>query len=122
MSKARSKDVVLDAGTFGGTPACHVLVDMMNNDLIPVMEKHRVLAFIGSAIWHFKSLSIVEDNGVRERVMVLLRNDIYSRIDQMPYPVKFNSHLKNVIAHHFRKYLKEAAWAIAPQGEESRGY
>lgn len=109
MSKPWSRDMKLDPGTFGGSPACHVLVDMMNNNVIPVSEKHRVLSFIGSAIWHFKSTSIIRDKGVRERVMVLLRNDIYSKIDQMEYPTKFNSHLKNVIAYHFRRFLEEAA-------------
>ena len=109
MSKAWSKDMLLDPGTFGGSPACHVVVDMMNNNVIAVSEKHRVLSFIGNAIWNFKCLSIVEDRGVKERVLILMRDDLYGRINQMPYPEKFNSHLKNVINHHFRRYLKEAA-------------
>ena len=109
MSLAWSKDMELDPGTFGGSPACHVVVDMMNHDVIPISEKHRVLSFVSSAIWHFKCLSIIKDYGVKERVMILMRDDILSRIDQMPYPAKFNSHLKNVITHHFRRYLKEAA-------------
>lgn len=107
MSKAWSKDMKLDAGTFGGSPACHILVDMMNNNLIAVSEKHRILSFITSAIWHFKCLSVVGDYGVKERALVLMRDDLYDRIDKMPYPEKFNSHLKNVINHHFRRYLKE---------------
>lgn len=109
MSLPWSRDMKLDPGTFGGTPACHVVVDMMNHDIIPIQEKHRVLSFISSAIFSFKSLSVIEDYGVKERVMVLLRNDLLTKIDQMPYPPKFNSHLKNVLAHHFRRYLKEAA-------------
>lgn len=109
MSKAWSKDMNLDRGTFGGTPACHVLVDMMNNNLISVAEKHRVLSFINDATYQFKWLSTVQEYKVKERSMTLMRNDLFARIDKMPYPEKFNSHLKNVIAHHFRRYLKEVA-------------
>lgn len=109
MSLAWSKDMELDPGTFGGSPACHVLVDMMNHNVIPVIEKHRVLSFINDAIYQFKWLATIEEYGVKERSMVLMKNDILSRVDQMPYPTKFNSHLKNVITHHFRRYLKEAA-------------
>ncbi len=109
MSKAWSKDMKLDPGTFGGSPACHILVDMMNNNLIPVAEKHRVLSFINDATYQFKWLSTVQEYGVKERSMVLMRDDLFNRIDKMPYPAKFNSHLKNVITHHFRRYLKEVA-------------
>ena len=109
MSKAWSKDMVLDSGTFGGSPACHILVDMMNNNLISVAEKHRVLSFINDATYQFKWLSTVKDYGVKERSMTLMRDHLLSRVDLMPYPPKFNSHLKNVITHHFRRYLKEAA-------------
>jgi hypothetical protein len=107
MSKAWSKDMALDRGTFGGSPACHVLVDMMNNNVIPVAEKHRVLSFINDATYQFKWLSTVQEYGVKERAMVLMKDHLLSRVDQMPYPEKFNSHLKNVITHHFRRYLKE---------------
>ena len=109
MSKAWSKDMKLDRGTFGGSPACHVLVDMMNNDVIPIAEKHRVLSFINDATYQFKWLSTVQEYRVKERSMTLMRNDLFSRIDKMPYPTKFNSHLKNVITHHFRRFLKEVA-------------
>jgi len=109
MSTPWSRDMELDPGTFGGSPACHILVDMMNHDMIPISEKHRVLSFINSSIWHFKCLSIIEDYGIKERTMILVKNDMFTKIDLMPYPAKFNSHLKNVITHHFRRYLKEAA-------------
>ena len=109
MSKAWSKDMELDPGTFGGSPACHILVDMMNHNVIPVMEKHRVLSFISNVIYHFKELSKVEARGVRIRVMVLMKEDYFAKIDQMPYPAKFNSYLRNVVAYYFRRYLKEAA-------------
>jgi hypothetical protein len=114
MSLAWSKDMELDPGTFGGSPACHILVDMMNHNMIPIREKHRVLSFINDATYQFKWLSTVKDYSVKERAMVLMRDDILSRVDQMPYPPKFNSHLKNVITHHFRRYLKEETQTIAP--------
>jgi len=107
MSLPWSRDMQLDPGTFGGSPACHVLVDMMNKNVIPVQEKHRVLSFISGTILHFKAISAIKERGIRARVMVLLKNDLFSRIDQMPYPAHFNSYLKNVVNHHFRRYLKE---------------
>lgn len=109
MSKAWSKDMLLDPGTFGGSPACHVLVDMMNNNVIAVSDKHRVLSFINDCTWQFKWIATIKEYGVKERTMVLTRDHLFERITQMPYPEKFNSHLKNVINHHFRRYLKEAA-------------
>jgi hypothetical protein len=109
MSKAWSKDMILDCGTFGRSPACHILVDMMNNNVISVFEKHRVLSFVNDAIYQFKWLSTVQEYGVKERAMTLMRDHLLSRVDQMPYPAKFNSHLKNVITHHFRRFLKEVA-------------
>ena len=114
MSKAWSRDMELDPGTFGGSPACHVVVDMMNRNVIPAFEKHRVLAFINSAIFEFKCIADIKRFGVRERVMFMMRDHFYDRISQMPYPEKFNSHLKNVINHHAKRYLKEVARTVAP--------
>lgn len=109
MSKAWSKDIWVDPGTFGRSPACHIITDMMNKDVIPVFEKHRVLSFIADAIYQFKWISTIEDTGVRERSMILMRDDLFSRIEKMDYNPKFLSYLRNVIAYHFRRFLKEAA-------------
>ena len=109
MSKAWSKDIWVDPGTFGASPACHIIADMMNKDIVSVFEKHRVLSFINDAIHQFKWISTIEDTGVKERAMILMRDDLFARIDKMTYPPKFLSHLKNVIAYHFRRFLKEAA-------------
>lgn len=113
MSKPWSRDMELDSGTFGGSPACHVLVDMMNKNIIPVTEKHRVLSFINDAIWQFKCIATIQDYSAKERSMVLMREDLFKRIDQMSYPDKFKSHLKCVITHHFRRYLKTVFLTIA---------
>lgn len=112
MSKAWSRDMELDPGTFGGSPACHVVVDMMNHNVIPVFEKHRVLSFINSATFDFKCVADIEHPGVRERIMFMMRDHFYDRIGKMPYPEKFNSLLKNVINHHARRYLKEATRTV----------
>lgn len=108
MSLPWSRNMKLDPGTFGGSPACHVLVDMMNNDVIPVQEKHRVLSFINSAIIHFQALSDIKSYGIRSYAMNLMRDDLFAKIDRMAYPEKFNSHLKNVLTHHLRRYLNGA--------------
>jgi len=109
MSKAWSKDIWVDPGTFGGSPACHVIADMMNKNVISVYEKHRVLSFITDAIYQFKWTSSIKDKAVRERAMNLMRNDLLSRIDKMDYQPKFLSYLRNVIAYHYRRFLEEAA-------------
>jgi hypothetical protein len=106
MAKAWSKDMVLDSGTFGGTRACHVLVDMMNNNVISVFEKHRVLSFIQNAIHHFNNVATIEDLGVRNYTMSLIKRDFLNRINDMPYPPKFNSFLRNVVCHHSRRALE----------------
>ena len=36
MSSPWHKDIVLDPHTFGGTPACEILVEMINNNAIPI--------------------------------------------------------------------------------------
>lgn len=104
----------MNPGTFGGSPACHILVDMLNANMVPPFEKRRVLAFIGSATFNFKWLSIIPQLGVKYRAMTLLRNEFYARIDLWTYSEKVKSLTKNVINHHYRKYLKEAAWTVAP--------
>ena len=106
MSRAWSKDIYVEPHTFGGTKACEVLADMMNQNLIPVYEKHRVLAFINMATCQFKGVSTLSDRRVKNPVLSLVRDNILSKIDLMPYPPKFLSYLKNVIAHHYRKALE----------------
>lgn len=108
MSLPVSRDMELDPGTFGGSPACHVLVDMLNKGVVSVRDKHKILSFITKATYNFKCLSALEDKSVRIRSMTLVKDDILSNVDKMPYSDKFKSYLKNVIYHHFRRYLREA--------------
>ena len=105
MSKPWSKDMKLDPGTFGGSPACKVLVQMMNNNIIPIGDKHRVLSFINDAIYQFKWLSSISEYRVVERSMTLMRNYLDGQAAIMPYPWPFNSHLRNVISYHHKRYL-----------------
>lgn len=108
MAKAFSKDMKLDLGTFGGTKACHVLVDMMNHDVIPIREKHRVLAFINDATLKFHGVATITIESVRHQAMCLMKDFYIGRIESMPYPDKFKSYLRNVINHHSRRALKGA--------------
>lgn len=105
MAKAWSKDLKLDPYTFGNSKACEVLADMMNKGMIPVFEKHRVLSFITGASRVFKEISSIENKGVGFLVSDLYRQSLISKIDQMPYPLKFKTYLKNVINHIYKKYL-----------------
>ena len=109
MAKAWSKNIILDPGTFGGTKACHVLVEMMNQDVIPVFEKHRVLSFINKAIYAFNSVSSITDSGIRYKAMVMMKDHYLNRVDQMNYPIKFLQFLKNVLSHHSRRALESQA-------------
>lgn len=114
MGRSVYKDVNLNPGTFGGTPACHILVDILNKNVVQPYAKHRILGFIQTATFNFKWLSVIPKYGVKERAMTMMRDEFYARIDQWTYPEKVKSLTKNVVNHHYRRYLKEAAWAIAP--------
>ena len=106
MSRAWSRYMVLGPGTFGETKACHILVDMMNNNVISVFEKHRVLSFITDAIFKFNGIATIEESSVREHAMALMKEHYFSSIARMSYPDKFRSFLKNVINHHSRRALE----------------
>src|SRR5579885_2801954 len=99
MSKAWSKDIVVDPGTFGGTKACHVLAEMMNQNVISVFDKHRVLSFLNDATIQFKWIATISFKAVRERSMVLMLEDLLDRIEAMDFSPKFKSYMKNVIHH-----------------------
>lgn len=104
MGRAFTKDIEkLDPDTFGGSKACHVLVQMMNENMISNYSKHRVLGFISDVNYTFKNLRYIPADGARERVMVLVRDTYYKRIDEMPYPPLFVSHLRNVVNSIFKK-------------------
>ncbi len=105
MSTPWSKDVILDPGTFGNSRACHILVDMMNQNVIPVFEKHRVLAFITHATHNFNGISDITDLGVRYKVMYMMRDHYWSLIEKMNYSPKFLSYLRNVINYLARRAL-----------------
>lgn len=121
MSKAWSRDIELDLGTFGKSKACHALADMMNKNVIAVYEKHRVLSFISTAIHEYKAVATIKHSGVRTTIMYRSRDLFAKRISEMPYPANFLSFMANVNNYLANKYLKEADWTIAPyKGEESR--
>ena len=106
MSKAWSRDVWVDPHTFGGTKACEVLADMLNHDVVPIYEKHRILAFITDATIQFKYISYIPHSSVRERSMTLMKEDLFRRIENMEYSTKVKSYIQNVISHHYRKNLE----------------
>jgi hypothetical protein len=116
MAKTRSRqpDCVLNPGTFGGSLACHHLVDLLNANAVPPFDKRKVLKLINNSTFHFKHLSIIEHWGVKRRAMTLVLYEVYDRIEAWPYPTKVKSLTRNVVHHHYRKYLKEAPWTIAP--------
>ena len=108
MSTPYSKDVKLDPGTFGSSPACHVLVDMMNNNFISIGDKHKVLSFVDDANIQMKWISTIAYKPAMSRSLALFREDLLARVNQMPYEEKFKTHLKNVISYFYKKTLR--AW------------
>lgn len=106
MSKAWSKDMVIEPHTFGGTKACEVLADLMNQNIVSAYEKHRTLAFINKGIRMYHGASYIPDQDTRNNVINLIKVDINSKISLMPYPIKYISYLKNVMAHYYRKALE----------------
>src|SRR6266850_8273342 len=107
MSKAWSKDIWVDPHTFGGTKACETLADMLNKDIVSPYEKHRILAFLNQVTWQFKCIADIFDRGARERSMLLMKAHFINRINDMSYPSKVISFIKNIVNHHCRKNLYE---------------
>lgn len=99
-------DIIIDPGTFGNSKACHILVDMMNNNVISIYEKHRVLSYITNAIHHFKSIAYIPHKGVRDRTAKLWLNQFIEKVNNLNYPVKFKTHLNNVLHYLSRKHLE----------------
>jgi hypothetical protein len=125
MSRAWTKDIRLNYGTFGNSEACHTLVDMMNDNKIGVYEKHRVLSLINRASLFANGISQIPDAGVRHHMLLSARDEFISRVDIEPmgkYPEEFKSFLKNVINYVFNRSLKRVMrvnWAIALRGGKS---
>lgn len=107
MSKAWSKDINISINTFGGTDACHILAEMMNNNVIPVYEKHRVLSFIHKSIHIYKKSSQISDYPTKCYVLKLIKNDLINQVKTMPYNEKFLCYLNNVIMYYYRKFLEK---------------
>jgi hypothetical protein len=106
MSRAWSKDICIEPHTFGGTKACEVLADMMNQDIVPAYEKHRTLAFINKASRMFNGATEISDKNTRNSVIELVNRDIMDKIKSMTYPPKYISYLRNVMTHYYRKALE----------------
>lgn len=113
MSKVYTRDICIDPRTFGGSKACEILADMMNENIINTFEKHKTLSFINSVIYQFNAVAYIPYEGVRMKAMTLIRDEILLRVDKMGYPIKFINFLKNVINHHYRRALKGADRIIA---------
>lgn len=109
MSKAWSKDIWVDPHTFGGTRACEILADMLNQNAVIGYEKHRIISFLNRAAIRLKMTATVYDNKTREYLLILVRNDLLNRVDQMKYPIDVITHLKNILHHYYRKHLEKSS-------------
>jgi len=107
MSKAWTKDIYVDPGTFGGSRACHVLADMLNNNVIPIYEKHRVLAFLNRVNIVFINLSDIPDRKIRIQSFEMWKKELLNQVSLFNYPTKIKSYMSNVLLHSYRKNLGE---------------
>lgn len=100
------KDMIIEPHTFGGTKACEVLADLMNQNIISSREKHRTLSFINKASRMYNGACQIVDKNTRYSVIHLISKDLSNKISVMSYPYKYISYLKNVIAHYHRRALE----------------
>lgn len=99
----------IDAGTFGKTPACHALVDMMNRDLIATAQKPKVLNLIEKISIEFREIASIKNASVRETLLHRSKDYYVDRIDKMPCPERFLSLMKNVVHYLCTKNLKASS-------------
>ena len=106
------KDMIVEKNTFGKSKACHILAQMMNDNVISIYEKHRVLSHIVKITNTFRNISPIPDKGTRERTFEMWRDFTLSKIDELDelaYPAKFKTFYKNVVFYLYRKYLFEGS-------------
>lgn len=96
MSKAWSRDLFLDKNTFGSSKACHILVDLMNQNEIQTYQKHKVLSFLHQLRCDIKQTNLLKNQIFKRKILNLLLNESLQKIDNMNFSVKFTTFLKNV--------------------------
>jgi hypothetical protein len=59
------KPMILDPTTLGSSKAAKILVSMMNENVVPDYEKHKVLSFMVNSRYYFSNISSIPVDDVR---------------------------------------------------------
>lgn len=88
MSSARSKNIFLTPNTIGNSLAAIHLMDMLNQDIIPVIEKHRLLSIFNSISIGFKKISKIEDVSFRYAILNMWKEKQFTVVDSQNWDPK----------------------------------
>ena len=106
MSVAWSKNLVLSSNTMGSSLAAYHLVDMLNQDVIPTYEKHRLLSFFNKTMIGLKKLLKIEDPAFRAYIVNMWKERQFKLIDSQNWDTKVKSYFKNVITSSCKESLQ----------------
>jgi len=108
MSKKFTVKLNLRPDTFGNSKACFVLIDMMNQGIIDIRSQHKVLSFINNACIKSKAVATITNTNIRGTTLDLVKQQYLKLVDNMPFELKFNTHLKNVVHYIFNRAWEES--------------
>jgi hypothetical protein len=109
MSSARSKNIFLTPNTIGNSLAAIHLMDMLNQDIIPVIEKHRLLSIFNSISIGFKKISKIEDVSFRYAILNMWKEKQFTVVDSQNWDPKVKTYFKNIVNAHVKKYYESNA-------------
>lgn len=108
MAKKYTVKLNLKPDTFGNSKACFVVVEMMNEGIIDLRAQHKVLSFINNICIQSKAVATITNLNIRATTLNLVKRQYLKSIDLMPYDLKFNTHLKNVVHYVFNRAWEES--------------
>jgi hypothetical protein len=113
MSKVSlAKEIWIDPHTFGGSPACEVLADLLNQNVVSLGEKHKILRFLNNITHRVNDVALLAKSS-REFTMKLVKAHYLNKVNDKDYPIVIKTHLHNVIHYMCHKALEEADRTIA---------
>ena len=93
----------MDHSTFGGTKACHQIVDMINSGYITPYFSTKIVSFFNDLTIALKKLDVIDDR-LRNRFLVLFKQDRVKLVDSWTIPYDAKSFIKNVIHFRFKQH------------------
>jgi len=99
--------MILLPNTIGNSLAAYYLIDMLNENMIPAYEKHRLLSIFNSTIIGLKKIMKIDDPGFRARIVHMWKENQFALIDSQTWNPKIKSYFKNVINSHIKSTLSK---------------